>query len=436
MAANKTSGKWMGLILGIIILIGLYFLLKWFAGPQVDWRVMYRPNGKEPYDTYVIHELLHKVRNQQEYIQVKDSMEKTLEADPGSAVDNYIFIGEEYFIDSAETVALLNFVSNGNKAFIITDDPWDVLRDSLLRHPLSVADSDFMESGMHLGSLTYMSTDTTVCAYTQTSDSSACYTFINEWEPYMYYWRYYLDNIVSSLPDSVEVLGAFNGDYTNFIRLRLGKGEIYWHTNPIMFTNFYMKNDTLVRYVQDVFSHLGDGKIVWDDDSHKYESDIDWTENEDPIPREGPLEFILSEPSLRRAWYLLLAGVFLYLLLGARRKQKVIPVTENMENTSIEYAETIAQLFMEQEDHSRLVRLKADLFKSYLRERYGIIIPAKIEMWDDKLIRLISQRSGVSVDSVNSIIEDCKYYESITGIDTPKLLAFHNKLEAFYYNSK
>jgi len=443
---TNSTGK-LFLISTLVVVLILVFIWFYSSPAPTNWMVQLRPDGKDPYDTHIIHELLKKVRDDQPFISIEDSLEIRLK-DSTEAIDNYVFIGEDFFVDSLEIDAIKRFVQEGNRAFIFTQTRYNPLLTSITSKSdidyylgESEFDSEYLQSQFQL-----RTTDTNTVAYIGvTPQQNYTYSVYNDFKKRGWEWSYFADSLFAEERSFAEVLGHYtrpedtggeDAEYPEYICFKFGKGEIYFHCNPIRFANYYAKNDTLIPYMQAAFSHLGEGKVIWDEESRNYEYNNKFNEGPPPLPNEGPLEFILSEPSLQRAWYVLLAGLILYLAFGAKRKQRVIPVMENMENTSIEYAETISQLFMKQEDHTKLVHLKIELYKSFLRERLKLLVPVHITLWNDEFIKTISQRSGIPYEKVSSLIEQCKYYQSVSGIETEKMLDFHNKLEEFYFNCK
>jgi hypothetical protein len=249
-------------------------------------------------------------------------------------------------------------------------------------------------------------------------------------------FAYLSDSVYSVDGNRAEVLGSFNKSYPNFIRVKYGKGYIYLHSNPLVFTNYFMLSDTVHDYTREVMSHLGSGKVYWDEENREYDFNAFTYQADERLPDEGPLEFILSERTLRTAWYLLLLGGLLYLIFGARRQQRIIPVKDNMDNTSIEYAGVISQLFMKQSDHKKLILLKMDLFKSHLRERFMIRLPPTREEENDRFFQYVAQKTGVSADLVKTIFVRYEYLSVIDGVTTPDMLEFHQYIEDFYTHSK
>jgi len=437
-----------------IILIGLTLLVIYaLSQKRVSWSESYKPDDKEPYGTYVLYTLLTKTREGQPFVMVRDSVFKELPPDPSPKEDTYLYIGSEYYGDSTDVDQLLKFVAAGNNAFLICDNPYNLVFDSLLRLPVVNEEEIYTEyddqpyelADDQINRKVYSVLDNIITVHLdhhelerREYDLARRYNY----EIAENKWSYFKDSLITYGGDQVEVLGSFDQDYVNYMRFQYGKGTIYLHSTPIVFTNYFMMSDTAMNYCRSALKFIGDGIVYWDEDnrtfdykaqnhSHNYDNDSDPSK-----PEEGPLEFILSEPSLRIAWYLLIFGALLYLMFGAKRKQRIIAPTENMENTSIEYAQVLSQMFMKQSDHKKLVLMKMDLFKAFLRERFNIRLPQHMKDEDEKLYKEISDKSNVRQDLVKDIFEQYKYLSAIVVVNTPEMLQFHNRIETFFENCK
>jgi len=481
---NTTS--WMGLTV-LIILLGLMMFL--FFGKRINWEENYKPSNGQPYGTLIFHELMKKVRGSQTFILMNDSIHSELPESNDSIVDNYIYIGSTYYADSTDLKRLLDFVAAGNKAFVISNQS-NLITDSLLTatHRVMIIEDiyDNMKEDLPAEVLDEIDeyegeTDANSVDETQTIEEEydrdfsyeeeyTTYTSKPEELPLFYYledtlinihtgksevgafklsryykfkrspysWSYFSDSIRTKQEEPINVLSHFNGDYINYIRFKHGAGEIYIHTTPLVFTNFNMLNDTAMNYCRNSLQYMGDGKVYWDEENRIYNykspaASEPWDPNK---PQEGPLEFILSEPGLSKAWYVLLAGTIIYLFFGSKRKQRVIQNMDNMENTSIEYAEVLSQMFMNQKDHKKLVTMKMDMFKGFLRDRYGIKLPLTMNEEDDEFYKGIALKSNVEKNIISDIFEQYKILGSIVEVETAEMLQFHNKLNRFYNTSK
>lgn len=465
------------MIIIVTIVLVAVIVVAALLNNQHSWAETYEPDDDNPYGSQVLFTLLKTARSNQHFIEISDSTFKDLPINPTDKVDSYLFIGNNFYADSNDVNRLLQFVSEGNSAFIITSETSHLIADSLLRvnnlersvdtieyvyqdDPIydedyedtdepSYEDEEYDEfeevvtnENAQKKQIANSYTDTTAkISLSEFKNGKAYYEVVKKYKDKkrLTEWVHFEDNLTTYNGDSVKILGRLEKNYSNYITFSYGKGRIYLHTTPVVFSNYYMINDTTMNYCRDALSYLGNGNVYWDEENRTYDykaSNHHSSQNNLTKPNEGPLEFILSEPGLRMAWYILLAGTVLYLMFGAKRKQRIIEPMENMENTSIEYAEVISQMFMKQSDHKKLISMKMELFKSFLRDRFKIKLPTKMEDETDHLYSEIGYKSDVKIEHIKNIFENYKYLSSIVTVETDEMLSFHQKLEYFYNNCK
>ena len=431
-------------------------------------------------------------------VNAEDSLHDFLQEHSFEKNSNYVFIGGSYYPDSADTKALIDFIRSGNKAFIfIENTEQNLVFDSLFRYlamedEVSDADSadeevlqddaetadeeaaqlDSVESTgevntLHFDELDRMyfekglpnnfvfanSVKLDIVRYGRHDSISFPLTFIDDFEPVATHWNGFENFVYTCDSSTSEALGnatcfnkqieknegilpmtnEFYSQSVNYMRVKCGAGELYVHAMPIVFTNYFMRNDTVFNYAQEVFSYMGNGDVIWDEDNRAYEYQPEMEESEES--EKGPLEFILGEKYLRYAWFALLIATLLYILFGARRKQRVQLVYSKPENTSIEYAEVISQLFMQQKDHKKLVLLKMDLFLAFMRERWNV----RTQNWADDeeaFFLLLSKKSGLDSGLFKSIFDEYRVISALSFVNTESMLKFHHQIEYIYNHCK
>ena len=130
-----------------------------------------------------------------------------------------------------------------------------------------------------------------------------------------------------------EMLGHVNNGYSNFIHLKYGEGNFYIHVNPIVFTNYYLQNDSALVYAEKVLSYLPKGNTYVD----VYNTQSHYKNQSKQDKGLSPLAFILSKRSLSWAWYTLIFTTILYIVFGAKRRQRIIPLIEAKRNTTLSF---------------------------------------------------------------------------------------------------
>lgn len=426
------------MIIGIVglVLLAVFFWLR-PAPSHFDWKETYDKNSQEPYGTYIVHRLLKSYFAGEQHSTLKDSLNNELPQDNESA--NYVFIGEALYLDSADTKALLNFVEEGNTAFIASKTLPYTLSDSLHFEECTQTwyyhweDYDTMSDT--LANFNFEHPDLA------TADGFN-YRFFEKDKVKTYSWHHIPDYYFCTTSDTLIALGNIQTDTfwqaINFARLTHGNGYFYFHTNPLAFSNFYMAEKEGIAYANKVFSHLPKGKIYWDAVSGVSEEvgrQQNQSAEQDPFKRlseKSPLQYILSQPPLAWAWYLTIALGLMYLIFQAKRKQQVIPVLEQNTNTSLEFIRTIGRLSFMQSNHKKLALQKMRLLLSYIRERYHF----QLKPEDQAFAPRLATKSEVPEEVIQTIL---KYHQNIkTSSFTSEntLIEFHKVMEFFYKNCK
>lgn len=166
-----------------------------------------------------------------------------------------------------------------------------------------------------------------------------------------------------------EILGK--SDYNkyeknaNFLKINYGKGHIYLHSEPLTLTNYYLLKPQNIKYIEDVFSYLPDQKTIWFVD----------TKSEENESQNSPLSFILANPALRYAWYLLWLGLILFVIFNAKRKQRIVPIIKPLENKSVEFIKSIGNLYLQEGDFHAMMAKKSQYFLH--RVRLDLMIDTK-----------------------------------------------------------
>src|SRR6185295_18393199 len=175
--------------------------------------------------------------------------------------------------------------------------------------------------------------------YNKTLKTEKGYTFAYRFGKvdFPYYWNVLNHEVLCDTAKLLVPIGYAYPNKVNFFRIPYGKGNLYIHTNPLVFTNYFLVKPDKVEYASSVFSHLHGESIIWDEFSKS-----ELTPNN--APKVNPMSYILQQDSLRYAWWLMLFAALLYTLFTAKRKQQVIPVLEGKTNTSLEFVNTIAAL--------------------------------------------------------------------------------------------
>ena len=195
----------------------------------------------------------------------------------------------------------------------------------------------------------------------------------------------------SFIKPGVEVLGKTvekrNTDQANFIKVKFGKGIIYAHTEPLFLTNYYLLKPGNIKYVQDVFSYLPDRETLW------------FVKN-NTMASQFFMRFILANPALKYAWWILLGGLVLFIFFNAKRKQRIVPVTEPLRNTSVDFVKSIGNLYLQEGDFHDMMAKKAQYFLN--KVRMDLLIDT--QNLDEDFAKKLQLKTGKPMEMINEAI--------------------------------
>jgi hypothetical protein len=413
------------IVIGLGLVIALLILFSKGRSQQFDWRETYEEESKQPYGTYIIHNLLQEYFPKEDFHTLTDSI--YFEEVPNGKVGNYVFIGAGILYDSLDMEDLFNFVDEGNNAFF-----------SSLTIPYSMMEQLYSEDCYYYWG-DYEAYSDTMMELTLYEEhlNEEIFTFksLKKNQTQKYNWRYIpsyhlCDDI------GMEVLGGTVDSTFNFIRLPYGNGHFYFHTTPLAFTNLHLLEEELLVYSEKVFSYLEPGPIYWDDYSRTSEFVARQQNGSDPwskrLSANSPLKYILSQPPLAWAWYLLLVLGLLYLIFRGKRKQRVIPILEKNKNTSLEFLSTIGRLYFLRNNHKDLAHQKMRLFLAFVRERYHI----NTKDLDGTFVKRLAAISEVSEERIDQIVLLSNNMSGGSFVSDATLIDFHKKIDYFYKNCK
>ncbi len=189
-----------------------------------------------------------------------------------------------------------------------------------------------------------------------------------------------------------EILGSKEGEeeMANFIKVNHGKGHLYLHLEPLILTNYYLLKPGNEKYVQNVFSYLPDRETIW------FSGD-----NKNVAKSQSPLRFILANPGLRYAWWLLLGGLLFFIIFNAKRKQRIVPIIEPKKNKSVEFVKSIGNLYLQEGDFHDMMTKKAQ----YLLHRVRMDLLIDTKDLDEKFIHLLHLKTGKSVEKITEAVD-------------------------------
>ena len=401
----------------LAVLIFIYFLSN--KDKHYLWFETYRANSEEPYGTLFIQKMLEDYRQGEDFTLSQIPLRSLLADVDDKANTDYVFIGQNMFLDSDSHTALVELLDEGGNVFIASLTP-----------PADVISSVYYPECDSLVSLKDNFADTVRFNFFHDElRHSRGYDFAYRYgsDVQKYYWNYFDEALFCDSTALITPLGYQDDGKVNFIRISTGKGNLYLHSNPLVFTNYFLINEENVSYASAVFSHLDGKQIIWDEYSK-----IPFAGNNNAY--NSPLYYIMGQPSLKYAWWLLLLAVVLYIFFAAKRKQRVIPVIEPKTNSSLEFVNLISRLHYKNGNHLDMAHKKMKYFLYFVRSKYGI----HAEKFKEEQIRKLSEKSRVAHGEVETIFHQYHLIEDRfkENIEANRLVNLYDAIDNFYKQCK
>jgi hypothetical protein len=397
------------------ILKGMLFLgmiLQLTSCKKTNWDENFREKEKSPFGTYIVYNEADKLFKEQEIIYLKENFYDYIYDANDNATDqvfNYICIksnASKLTEDGVNT--LLSQVYEGNNAFLALNYFSNELREQLGFKTNNLDKEVFgVENLKALKGEFYLENA----------------SFNNQ--PYTFDRNIRRNYVVTYNENTTIVLGTTKIDgekVPNFIKVYHGKGTIYLHTNPIVFTNYYLLKGQ-EKYIENVFSYLPENTVYWDPQikRSKYADDSD-------KDNTSIFKFFLQHKTLTWFLYVSFGGVLLFMLFNARRKQRAIPIINPLENTTVAFTQTIASLYLKEEDHKNVADKKIVFFLEKVRTKYLL----NTNNLNKEFIQDLAAKSGNKIENTNYLINTIITLHKRPECSQEELLVLHKMIETFF----
>ncbi|MFD2533144.1 DUF4350 domain-containing protein [Gracilimonas halophila] len=386
------------------VLITLFVVFEILKPKPLDWTESFSAEDKIPYGGFLIHEMLSQTFSEESITTNNSPIFEY--SDTLNANKNWIFINTSLNFDPWESKILFSQAEQGTDIFIAARQFGQFFTDTL--DLTTSLNNPFLQSGSIL------------------TDDTVTVNFTNpglKRDGGFSYYRSTTETFIANVDSSLQVtkLGTNHQGNTNFIRIKWGDGNIYFHSNPTLFTNYFVRDKIGADYALTALSYLPDRATIWDE----YYKDVR-TENNSVV------RYVVSEDHLRWAWFLTLSGVVLFMIFRAKRSQRIIPKIEPLKNSSIEFAKTIGDLYLEKGDHKLIADKKIRFFFDYIRTNLGL----DTDDIDEHVKKDISRRSGIDEAKVHSLFDLIDLVSTKEEITPKELKLLTERIDEFYKQSQ
>lgn len=390
---------------GLVAIVLIVFLVDSVNIKPVDWGQRYSLDTKGPYDLYVfnteIENFVNSRKVEREWLSPYEHIER------GTHKSNYLIINKN--MHGLSDSLLLDEVAKGSNLFISCEN---IFANFVAILQVKYANID-PEMLLDAEDTNYLQLSMTNKTWGQK--------------------KYKLEPVNNSF-SFVEMDSAATtilGTQTkpdgkaspNFLRVKYGKGYVFLHNQPQVFTNMELLEQPggSAEYVAHLLSYLPKNlPVVWFVDGQ--------TTNFGVPDRKTPLSIVFEYPALRIAWLMLIYGLLLFVIFHVKRRQRVIPVVQPLRNTTIEFVQTIGNLYFQEESATEIVDKKITYFLDKVRTRYYL----DTSKLDERFTQKLQLKAGKDPALVEKIMKQIRQFQRLKSAVPDDLVKLNDLIEEFW----
>ena len=373
---------------------GALLLFEVLSPAPLDWSPSFSATDKIPYGNYILWRLLPHLFPHCETEVVHKPIFEVL-SDQSFKKTNYVFINTDFPPDEVEAGMLLDFVAAGNHVFIAAQQFEGRLADTLkvdISRDFFRVDSigvDFANGALKSGGYRYRPAS---AAHFSSFDTSR-----------------------------TTILGFDDREKVNFIQVRWDQGSLWLSSMPLAFTNYNLLAGHNRDYIFKALSYLPVQDTLWDE-YYKVGR----------LEAATPIRYILRREPLKWAFCLALVGLGLFILFEGKRRQRIIPVIEPLPNHTLEFVETVGQLYYQQGDHKNIAEKKIKYFLEHIRTHLGVDARLTAGEWGAKL----AEKTGVPMAQIAELHGYLQHIRAADALADDELARLNQLLERFHQGSQ
>lgn len=326
------------ILIAVILGILLLTYLETRAPKAINKTPSFSRYDTIPFGSFVVHEFLTDFFPSGDIFENNLPLLHTLADLSEDDTPNFLFIDLKLEFDRFETEAMMDFTKRGGNIFLAAErfrgKLADTLNISTSFFPMNISDSLQLQF-----TSPFLQADS---GYRFRHDNAGIY--------------------FTGFDSSRTIILATNSQQkVTLLRIPNGDGQFIFSSTPFIFTNYNMLLAENSRFIATALSFLNDTDVYWDE-YYKERRRMFRT----------PIRFILSQPALKSAYFIILLGVLLFIIFQGRRKQRIIPVINPLQNTTLEFVNIVGRLYFNQRDHKKMAQKKINHFLEFLRENYRV----------------------------------------------------------------
>jgi hypothetical protein len=370
-------------------------------------RKTFSPTDKNPFGAFLAHALIDSTWS---FIGTSSNNQafhrwyKQREENEGIGTDEvYIIIAEAVEAYEREATALRRYIERGNTVLIVTDRLSEVLTETL---NCQIKDERSM--------LSFLQRFRMAPTGVSLTDSLLPSQFRRSYE----YFFFPMANraVLTKKADSSVLVGVGQGQTENIWRLQIGRGQLILAANASLASNYFLSQKSNYQLLQALMSYFPAEPAAVTKDAFYYK--YPYRQPED----YSVFQALLAIQPLRWAFWILVCLGMLWVLSNLRRQQKMIPVLAPNVNSTVNFIQTIAQLYYNKQDHASIARKIAAHFTDHLRRNYYIQPLTDSRDWPE----VLSRKTGMPLPDAHRTTELMQKAQAGEAFSATEVMELHS----------
>lgn len=382
-----------------LLMIG-YLVAQYNKPSPVNWQSTLYRNDKIPFGTYILYNQLKQLYPGAQVVNTNKSVYNVFHND-NLQQGNYIIIAKKISLNKFDFDEMLKYIKAGNSVFMSAFEWQGHLADSLKIETRA----EYAKRNVSLN-----------------------FTNSRLKAPNSYVFNRDVANQYFASLDTARatVIGKNYADHCTFLSYKFGKGTLYLCATPAVFTNYSLLTKQGGDYAEKALSYMPGAKyIYWD----QYQNG--------DIPEDiSPLRVFFSNPSLQWAYYLSLFSMVVFIIYEVKRRQRIIPVIEPLQNSTLEFVTVVGQVYYEKRNNANIAHKKVLFLLEHIRNHYRL----KTNKLDHEFIDTLSKKTGIDSQFATNLVNAINYISVQQQVTDWELINLNKLIEKFYsqsgYNGK
>ncbi|AYL97422.1 DUF4350 domain-containing protein [Mucilaginibacter celer] len=378
------------------LLLGVYLVSLYNRPDDINWQTTMYYKDKVPFGTYILYDQLKQINPGAQVINTNKSIYNAFHGN-SLGKGTYIILAKSITLNKFDVEAMLKYINAGNTVFMSAFDWRGQIADTL--NISSRAE--------------YASKNTSINFVNNKLKRAADYKFNRD------ITNQYFDSYDTA---KAVVLGMNHYEHSTLLSYKFGKGQLVLCSTPLVFTNYSLLTPQGADYAQKALSYLPPAKnVYWDQ-----------FQNGDIPEDESPMRVFFNNPSLQWAYYLAIFSLLLFVIYEVKRRQRIIPVIEPLQNTTLEFVNVVGQVYYEKRNNANIAHKKTIYLLGHIREKYKI----NTSKLDKEFMEALSQKTGIELTFIQELTTALYFVSTHGHITDHELIRLNHLIEQFYIKSR